>query len=101
MTNVAMLMRWAALSAIGAGALLMGGAGGAGAAASNDTCPATYQAITVEQAVSEGYLRVAIFDANGDGVVCRLPLGKGVGNHLPVPPDFQVYNRLDNATPRL
>jgi hypothetical protein len=82
--------------------LLVGGAGAA-AAAANVACPKGFETITVEQAISEGYLRTpALVDGlgNGDGTVCRRALGDGNFHSFPGTTVDTIYNWIDNATPR-
>jgi hypothetical protein len=82
--------------------LLVAGAGVAGAAA-NTACPAGFDEVTVEQAISEGFLSVASNvdrAGNGDGIVCRRVLGDGTKHVFGNPNVDEIYNWLDNATPR-
>ena len=92
----------AALPAAAAIFVLLAGAERAGAAA-NTACPAGFETIAVADAVAAGY-RVApvVVDArgNGDGVVCRRPLGDGVLNSFPNATVDTIYHWLDNVTPR-
>ena len=72
-------------------------------AAANTACPAGYETIAVADAVSEGYVDVAPRVDNGgnrDGVVCRRLVGDGTLHVFGNPNVDQIYNWLDNVTPR-
>jgi len=91
-----------ASAAIATSLLLVAGASVVGAAA-NTACPAGFDTTTVAQAISEGYLSVAsnVDNAgNRDGVVCRRLLGDGTKHVFGNPNVDEIYNWLDNATPR-
>jgi hypothetical protein len=95
------LVSAASVSVFGFGVLVA--SAGTASAAANQACPAGFQTITVEQAVSEGYLTAPVeVDnlGNGDGTVCRRPLGKGLLVVFPNAPVDQIYHWIDNATPR-
>jgi hypothetical protein len=82
---------------------LLIGAPGSVSGAANEACPDGFQTITVAQAVSEGYRGVPpIVDAagNGDGIVCRRPLGDGIFHQFPLATVSTIYHWIDNVTPR-
>lgn len=82
--------------------LLLGGVGAA-AGAANEACPKGFETITVEQAISEGYLRnPPLVDGlgNGDGTVCRRALGDGNFHSFPGATVDTIYFWTDNSTPR-
>jgi hypothetical protein len=83
------------------GVVTAAAAGTAAAAVHNNACPTAYETITVAQAVAEGRTTAVVVDTagNGDGVVCRLLLGKGAANSPGTVFD-EVYFWLDNSTPR-
>ena len=92
----------ATLSSATAVFVVLAGADRAGAAA-NTACPAGYETIDVVDAVDEGYVDVAPRVDNGgnrDGVVCRRLVGDGTLHVFGNPNVDQIYNWLDNVTPR-
>jgi hypothetical protein len=91
-----------ASAAIVTSLLLVAGAGVVEAAA-NTACPAGFDVVTVEQAISEGFLSVASNvdrAGNRDGIVCRRLLGDGTKHVFGNPNVDEIYNWLDNVTPR-
>jgi hypothetical protein len=83
-------------------AVLVGRAGSV-AAASNDACPQGFETITLSKAASEGYIRTpSLVDSlgNGDGIVCRRPLGEGTLHMFPGVDVTQIYYWIDDVTPR-
>ena len=92
----------AALSMAATAVVLVAGTERAGAAA-DTACPAGFETVAVDDAVSEGYVDVAPRvdnSGNGDGVVCRRLLGDGTLHVFGNPTVDHIYNWLDNVTPR-
>lgn len=74
------------------------------AGAANEACPEAFETITLEEAAAQGYVVAPTAvdqNGNGDGTVCRHPLGDGILHQFPnVPAGTQIYIWLDNGTPR-